>query len=178
MRYDPQKLISLRDANLGTKGWKAPELRLGFPQSAGATLDTQTNPLKAEIFSFGLLVAYIVLGKDLFTIPSIDRYLAEEYFARKTPDTVDIGSHSKRPSLGDLLAAQQWMICEHLNELRDFVCEAVQQLNAPPEMKQKVNNFLKASLQLEAEDRLPDFKEACSYLGGDPEQLRARLGFL
>lgn len=162
----------------GTVGWKAPELITALlPGSETATI----NPLRAEMFSLGLLVAYILLEKDLFRLPKIASCLAAEYFS-----TVDIRPSLQSPDAiinchdGELKNAlrksQQWMISHRLDSLSGALRTAIHELAMPKATVEAMAHFVSSSLRLDPSERPGSFRKACVMMMGNPEEKRTRYG--
>jgi len=138
----------------------------------------EIDVLKAEMFSFGLLVSYILLERDLFRVPAIANFLAAKYFGTlahvpglQTPE--DITNCNISELANHLLCAQQWMISDHLNTFSRAVCQAIRELAMPQETIDAMVHFVNKSLDINPSER-PNFRDACVMIGGNPDEKRCR----
>lgn len=138
------------------------------------------DPLKAEIFAFGLLIAYVILEKELFRLPLVAEFLVHNYFGHvETPvsfrNAEEIMLTTERSHLPTLQAAQQWMIGDHLEVFVVGIQQSIVALGLPQENAQAILDVLDITLRKDPNDRISSFRDVCIKLGGDPDESRKRL---
>ncbi|KFA81403.1 hypothetical protein S40288_11377 [Stachybotrys chartarum IBT 40288] len=148
LRYLHDTPLLLNEVPPGTDGWKSPELS-GSP-------DSHISPLFSDIFAFGMLVAYIILGKDLYRLPEVEEFL--------------MISH-EHPNMS---AAQQWMINNHFELFVECILRAVERLELPKREREIVNSILRQTLVFVPEQRAASFSDLLATLGTDHAKSRHR----
>jgi hypothetical protein len=174
IRYQPQEQLPRERAGAGTTGWKAPEL-----ESDQGT-EQLISPAAADAYSFGLLVAYVMLGKDLFRLQSVARFLFDNYFdstknAGAFPASArDIILVQDASDVREVRARLQDMMQQHTPTLLGFIFEAVAALGLPEADAEALVIVLKHTIQPSPENRVADFAALTAVLGGDPAERRHR----
>ncbi|KEY73417.1 hypothetical protein S7711_11084 [Stachybotrys chartarum IBT 7711] len=165
LRYLHDTPLRLNEVPPGTDGWKSPELS-GSP-------DSHISPLFSDIFAFGMLVAYIILGKDLYRLPEVEEFLMSRYF--KSPRFKDLYETSQvsheHPNMS---AAQQWMINNHFELFVECILRAVERLELPKREREIVNSILRQTLVFVPEQRAASFSDLLATLGTDHAKSKHR----
>lgn len=144
MRYSVHTPLDANQVTPGTQGW-------GSPESTGS--DGQlVHPLSSEIFSFGLLVAYIILGMDAYQIPRVKKFLMNKYFPSGA-------MHGPDEPTEKMKGAQQWMINTHFNLFVDFIFGALNDLDLPDREATIVRTVLHQTLVFGPEQRAQTFSD-------------------
>ncbi|KAJ4113142.1 hypothetical protein NW769_006173 [Fusarium oxysporum] len=152
IRYSDDTPLHANEVTPGTKGW-------GSPQLTGSH-DQLIHPLSSEMFSFGLLVAYTILGMDAYQIPEVERFLMSTYFS-------SVAVHGPSQVFGedlDMNGAQQWMINTHFDLFVDSVFRAVEDLNLPEKEGAIVMLVLHQTLVFAPEQRAHRFSDIFASL--------------
>ncbi|ORY13461.1 hypothetical protein BCR34DRAFT_510962 [Clohesyomyces aquaticus] len=164
VRYRPTIAGWPGDFKKGTPGWKAPEIvaHNTISDAEAPLVDT----LKAEIFSFGLLVSYIVIETEPVLLPAMDSII---------PDDLK-PSHSNLSSCpaSSIQKAQEWLILNRPVEFLETIVDAVKKIEGTEEEHRAVIDVLTSCLSHKPEDRASSFKDICKALGGDPDETRKR----
>jgi serine/threonine protein kinase len=198
--------VTRETIEMGTTGWKAPEVCAPLVADAGQETQAASStplagrksllePAKAEMFSFGLLVSYILLGGvEPFRLPKISAFLLANYgpFCREDndvnsgngdndddktksrPSAEEVATCTDRALIAVLQQAQQWMICRHLDVLVDGIVEALDSRWPRSKAAKTVTAFVRRMLSVNPTECPSSFVDICRALGGDPDETRHR----
>ncbi|KAF5965584.1 serine/threonine protein kinase [Fusarium bulbicola] len=144
MRYSDDTPLDPNKTTPGTPGW-------GSPESTGSN-GQLIHPLSSEIFSFGLLVAYIILGMDAYKIPEVEKFLVSASFSSGA-------GYGPAQVAAEMNRAQQWMINNHFDLFVDSIFRAVQVLNLPEKEGAIVRSVLHQTLVFAPEQRAHGFSD-------------------
>ncbi|KAH7146143.1 hypothetical protein EDB81DRAFT_721027 [Dactylonectria macrodidyma] len=174
LRYEHDQSFLLNSAGPGTPAWMAPEL-----SSLGGMEEKVIRPAACDAYSFGLLVAYMFLEKDLFRIRPVAEFLLQNWVTpsngKFSPTSVqDILDASDKIAEANIRTNLQRMIHSHPSKLQDSILDEISTLTLSERERGIVRTLVEQTVRVNSDERLADFAVLTTILGGDPGQTRSR----